>query len=198
MRPGVKILLAILVAGGIGYGTYRYIKSRRDISKSGLKFLQKEEGYRTYVYPDTRGLPTAGTGHLITAKDVRTLKADNIAGTLGKQISPKLAASWLNTDLDRFEKVVRDTIKVPLKKFQKDALISLAFNIGESGFKNSSLAKKINSGSASPSDIIIGFSRHNKPSVLIPRRAREARLFLTGNYSPLINSSEVQTYYMAA
>lgn len=195
MKTGTKILIGAIVLGVGGYMVYR--ACRIGMSREGLSFLKNEEGYRLSVYPDSRGIPTGGTGHKITTKDLTALNA-TLNNVIGKKISPELAASWLKYDLDRFEKVVRDSIKVPIKKFQRDALISLAFNIGESAFKKSSLAKKINTGKASPLDIIIGFSQHDDPSELIDRRAVEARLFLTGNYSNTITSSEVSTYYRLA
>ena len=73
---------------------------------------------------------------------------------------------------------------------------SLAFNIGETGFKNSTLAKKINS-KASPLEIIKAFSMWKNPAVLANRRAKEARLFLTGVYSPVLSTIDYNQYFKA-
>jgi lysozyme len=137
------------------------------------------------MYKDVKGLPTIGVGHLITSKEPQLLTATLTKGQI-KRI--------LDKDLDRFEKVVKDTIRVPLKQNQKDALIHFAFNIGENGFRSSSLAKLINS-KASDQDIIRAFSQWRTPAQLEERRAKEARLFLTGNYSPYLSASDFNKYF---
>lgn len=164
------------------------------MTNNGLDFLQKEEGYKLTVYPDSRELPTVGTGHLITSTDLKkwNLTPDTV---IGKTITKKEAADLLNSDLDRFEKTVKDTIKVPLKPHEKDALISFAFNVGEGAFKTSSLAKRVNA-KANATDIIKAFSLYHTPN-LQKRRAREARLFLTGKYSNSLTPSELNTYFIS-
>lgn len=183
MKTQTKILLTGLAITG-GYVTYR-ILSNRMVSSKGLDFLKVLEGSKSKMYKDVKGLPTIGVGHLITSKEPSLLTATLSGAQINK---------LLNKDLDRFEKAVKDTIKVPLKQNQKDALVSLAFNIGENGFKNSTLAKRINSG-ASKDSIIQGFSMWDSPIVLSSRRAKEARLFFTGNYSNALPSSDLKTYY---
>ena len=42
------------------------------------------------------------------------------------------------------ERAVNDNITVPLAQNQYDALVSLAYNIGSGGFKNSTVVKYIN------------------------------------------------------
>ena len=177
----------IFIAGGLTIAAiiaYRKLSGRM-ISNRGLKFLIDSEGSKSKMYKDVKGLPTIGVGHLITSKEPQLLTATLTQGQIKR---------LLDKDLDRFEKVVKDTIRVPLKQYQKDALIHFAFNIGESGFKNSTLAKLVNSKSPAQ-DIIAAFSQWRTPSSLSTRRAKEARLFLTGNYSSTLSSSDFNKYF---
>jgi lysozyme len=48
------------------------------------------------------------------------------------------------SDLAPFEKKVKSLIKVPLSQNQFDALVIVAFNIGESAFSSSSILKLVN------------------------------------------------------
>lgn len=178
-----KIALAALGIGG-AYLLYKKVFHRM-ISNSGLEFLENLEGFKTKAYKDVRGLMTIGVGHLILPAESYLLKAV-LTNDQVKQL--------LDKDLDIYEKAVTDTIKVPLTKYQKDALVSFAFNVGVNGFKNSSLAKAINAKKHS-SEIIKGFSQYRRPDVLKERRAKEARLFLTGNYSTILPEADFQKYF---
>jgi lysozyme len=183
MTEGKKfILFGVLI--GSSYLIYRKF-FRRMISQKGIEFLTEAEGFKTKAYPDIKGLMTIGVGHLIDL-----VKETHL---LTKVLTKKEVQDIFNKDLDRFEAVVKNTIKVPISQAQRDSLIALSFNIGESGFKNSTLAKMINA-KASKEEIRKSFAAWNKPAALKSRRAKEIRLFLTGNYSPVISSAEVQKY----
>jgi lysozyme len=183
MKTKTKVIYSI-IALGASYIIYRTLLGRMTSIK-GLEFLKSLEGFKTKAYKDVNNLWTIGVGHLI-------LPTENIL--LTKTLTSKEVNNLLDKDLDRFERVVSDSIKVPLTQHKKDALVSLAFNIGESGFKNSSLVKRINS-NASDESIIKAFSMWNKPAVLAGRRAKEARLYLTGNYSNSITPIELSKYF---
>lgn len=182
----VKPLYIVIGLGlaGASYMAYRKLSGHM-ISKKGIKFLTLLEGFKIKMYKDSKGLPTIGVGHLILPTEKNLLTAT---------LSTKKVNKLFDKDLDRFEKVVKDTIKVPLKQSQKDALVSLAFNIGESGFRKSSLARNINQ-AKSPIEIIKAFSKWDSPAILKERRAKEARLFLTGNYSNVLSNADFKKYY---
>lgn len=78
---------------------------------------------------------TIGYGHLIRQHEWDRFK---------NGISKSQAESLLKSDLMPFIKCVRGTIRVPLSQNQFDALVILAFNIGDGAFSKSSLAKMIN------------------------------------------------------
>lgn len=180
----IHYFIGSLILGGTGFLVYRKF-FRRMISPNGLEFITEAEGFKIKAYKDVRGLDTIGVGHLIVMPQDKAL--------LTKTLTKKEVTKIFDKDLDRFEAVVKNTIKVPLKDYQRDALISFAFNIGTFGFQNSGVAKAINR-KASESEIIKAFSQWKSPSKIIPRRAKEARLFLTGNYNPSISETEVKKY----
>ena len=62
----------------------------------------------------------------------------------GDKCTQEQAMEYLQHDLRSFEKTVNDSVKAPLTQNQFDALVSLAYNIGSTAFKNSTLLKKLN------------------------------------------------------
>ena len=181
-----KLLIGSLILLTIGGGYFLYKKKfMKEISDKGIKFLIDAEGFVNKAYQDVKGLWTIGVGHLIdTVKEKHLLSA---------VLTKKQVEDLFDKDLDRFEKCVTDTIKVPLPAYKKDALINLAFNIGEGAFKKSTLAKLINA-KATDAEIAKAFAAWNKPAQIRGRRAKEIRLFFKGNYSPVISKAEIETY----
>lgn len=180
-----KAIGIIAGLGLVGFAAYKFIYKRRMISSDGINFLKTLEGFKNKMYPDSRGLPTIGVGHLIKPNE-QNLKTITLTDQQVRDL--------LDKDLDIFEKAVKDTIKVPLQKHQFDALVSFAFNVGVNAFKGSSLAKAIN-GRKGNDAIIQAFSQYRTPALLAKRRAKEARLYLTGNYSNLLANSEYNQYF---
>ncbi len=185
MHTGFKILIGAAFIGTGGFLIYKLMG--KGVSKKGIDFIKALEGFRNKAYKDSRGLLTTGVGHLIKPGE---------QNLISQVLTPDQVNALLKKDLAVFEKTVRDTIKVPLTNNQRDALISLAFNIGSHGFENSQLAKFINA-KASKDAIIKGFSAWHNPAELIPRRAKEARLYFEGDYSPMIAQSELKNYFTA-
>ena len=148
------------------------------ISQNGLDTIKHHEGVRNRTYKDQAGLDTIGVGHLITASDVSSGRFAS------GEISDAEVNSLLLEDLANVQKAVRGCITQPLTQNQYDACISLAFNIGNSGFCNSTAAKKINAGDYQP--VPNNFMRWNKVTIggvltvssgLTNRRRDEANLF---------------------
>lgn len=114
-----------------------------NISESGKQFIRQYEQLRTKPYDDQTGKTittwnrhaTIGWGHLIPQTEWDTYK---------NGISKQEADELFKSDLEKFIPIVRETIKVKLNQNQFDALTSLAFNIGSTNFKNSSIVKLIN------------------------------------------------------
>ena len=85
--------------------------------------LIEEEGVRYTVYADSAGNPTVGVGHLVTARD---------GLSIGDTIAKDRALDLLEADLEHAEGVVaRLAGDTPLYQHEFDALVDLAFNVGE-------------------------------------------------------------------
>lgn len=138
------------------------------ISDKGIEFIIKEEGEILHAYRCQAGVWTIGVGHTGGV-------------TPDMKITKEQSREFLKKDVERFEKVVNETITHPLLQHQFDALVSFAFNVGAPAFKGSTLAKKINA-NAPWSEIRAEFLRWNKAggkvlAGLTSRRKREAKLY---------------------
>lgn len=116
------------------------------MSISGKTILKSIEKYRAYSYDDQTGerieewVPgaTVGYGHLI--------KESEWPEFCGRGVGPPEADYIFSKDLSPFELCVMGAIEdsFQLAEHKFDALVILAFNIGQKGFKNSSVVKLIN------------------------------------------------------
>jgi GH24 family phage-related lysozyme (muramidase) len=61
------------------------------VPKKVMDHLKLREGWRTAVYLDSRGLPTVGLGHLLTAADKRTYK-------VGDHVPEDILNAWAQAD----------------------------------------------------------------------------------------------------
>lgn len=145
-------------------------------SENGVKMIEGFEGgpyLNAYPDPATGGAPwTIGYGHTGGV-------------TPGEHITQAQAEQFLKNDLKTAETAVRNSIHVPITQNQFDACVSLAFNIGGSGFANSDVASRLNAGNYSGAQQAFGEYNHANGQVLAGltrRRAAEAALF--GNSAP--------------
>jgi lysozyme len=148
-------------------------------SDKGLEFIMREEGVIPYAYNDPAGHATFGVGHLIHLGNV----TDSDRRRWGTKSNPRrdLVMPTLRSDIRKFEKTVNDSVKVNLKQQQFDALVSLAFNIGQGGFASSSVVTRLNRHDfRGGADAILMW---DNPVMLRARRNRERNLFLNGKYS---------------
>jgi lysozyme len=102
------------------------------ISENGLNLIKKFESFSSKVYPDERGLPTIGWGHLIKPNENFT------------EIDLTQAERLLQEDIQEAETCVNAVVKVDLTQNQFDALVSLCFNIGINAFKKSTMVRMLN------------------------------------------------------
>lgn len=156
------------------------LQSAKQASPKGLAFLIAEEGFVPHAYNDPAGHATFGVGHLLHRG--RVTAADRAQwGTKARPKPRALVERVLREDLARrYEPAVRDAVKRPLNPHQFDALLSLCFNIGTAGFKNSTVVRRLNDGDfAGAADAILMWK---KPAILMPRRRRERELFLNATY----------------
>lgn len=183
----MKLLYKIGIGAGLGIGLYFIYKAMtgKRMSLKGIDFLIQREGFKNKAYKDSKGYWTIGVGHKIMLPQENDL--------LTKVLTNFEVRELLKKDIKRFENAVNSSILLPINQNQFDALVSLAFNIGENGFKGSTLAKRINLKS-NVNDLINGFMMWNSGGLLLSRRALEARLYTTGNYNNLLSPSDLLTY----
>lgn len=139
------------------------------VSGGGIGYIKKHEGLRLTAYRCAAGVLTIGYGH--TGPDV----------TPGETITEEEAELILRRDLARFEACVARTCpKATTHEF--DAMVSLAYNIGEDAFEKSSVARLHNAGKKAEAAQAFALWNKAKGRVLpglVKRRAEEAAQYLT-------------------
>ena len=143
------------------------------VSPSGVDLICNFEGLRLKAYDDGVGVWTIGFGTTKYPNGIRVKKGDTC--TLDQ------AKAYMQNDLKSFEQTVNNTVKVPLNQNQFDALVSLAYNIGSTAFKNSTLVKRLNEGNynAAANQFNVWVNAGGKRMQgLVNRRAAESTLFL--------------------
>lgn len=141
------------------------------ISEKGLKKLHEREGLRLKPYLDTRGVPTIAMGN--------TNYLDGRAVTMkDKALTIEQAQQLGEITAKKFALGVNSLVSKEVNQNQFDALVSLAYNIGLGGFKNSTLLKRVN---ANPNDPIIkdAFMMWSKNKELIGRRESEIKQYFS-------------------
>ena len=149
------------------------------ISEKGMKAIKTFEGYSPLEYTCVAGKRTIGYGHV--------LKPDEsyVCG-----LSEKKAEKLLIQDLSIIETAVDTLINVPLAEYQRDALVSFAYNVGVYAFQRSTLLKVLNAGNYDqvPKQLLRWVYVNGKPCYgLLRRRQVEAAMFenKTGRKRPL-------------
>ncbi len=139
------------------------------LDKSGLEELHKREGLRLKPYLDTRGVPTIAIGNTYYLDGRKVTMND-------KQLSKEQAIELGNTTADNFSKQVLKLLKNNINQNQFNALVSLAYNIGITGYKNSTVLRKVN---VNPNDKTIAdaFMMWTKNPELIGRRKSEVNQY---------------------
>lgn len=182
MNRSLFILIVIVLIIFVSYKLYRmYI--RMNISQNGMDFIKGLEGVRYTMYLDSEGYPTIGVGHLIKPNEeyLKTAKLTN-----------KEVDELFKKDLKSFVDAANNAITAPMKQHEFDAVVSVLFNIGKGwgdGIgSEASFIKLINSTGSltakvgTKEDIARAIMKFKIPSSIIERRAKEARLYVNGNY----------------
>jgi len=104
------------------------------LSASLLVSIAVHEGYKGEAYTPVKG-------------DVQTIGFGTTAGVkAGDKTDPVRALVRLHQDADRFARAVKRCAPVPMYQHEFDAFVSLAYNIGEGAFCNSTAARKLRAG----------------------------------------------------
>lgn len=112
-------------------------------SQKGINLLKSIEELATTPYDDQTGKDitawvegaTIGYGHLIAKLDWSKYK---------NGFTEAEALSLLKADLSPFVNTIKNKVKVSVTQNEFDAMVILAFNIGQTGFSSSSVLKMVN------------------------------------------------------
>lgn len=139
-------------------------------SDQGIALIKEFEGCVLTAYPDP------GSGG-----DPWTIGYGTTKGVVpGMKITQEEAEALLRDDLEKFEKVVDEEVKVSLNQNQFDALVSFTYNVGPGALQSSTLLKLLNAGNYGA--VGVQLLRWNKgPNGPMPgltrRRAAERKMF---------------------
>ena len=144
------------------------------IGNKGISLIKEFEGLRLRAYDDGVGVWTIGIGTIRYPNGKRVQKGDVITETQAEE--------YLRHDLNNFEKVINDVVKVPLTQNQYDAIVSLTYNIGAAAFSKSTLLKRLNNKDykgAADQFLVWNKAGGKVMRGLIRRREAERELFLS-------------------
>jgi lysozyme len=145
------------------------------LDRKGIKLLEELEGLELKSYKCSASVWTIGLGN--------TFYEDGSKVREGQSISKERAYLLFNLISKKFEKAINDNVKVEISQNQFNALFCFVYNIGITGFKNSTLLRLLN---INPKDANIAkqFLRWNKINAvesrgLTNRRIKESSLYFT-------------------
>lgn len=105
------------------------------VPQAAINIIKRYEGLRLEAYKCPAGVWTVGYGSTqLNGKPVKQ----------GDKLTLQQAEELLKKEADNFRIRIAPFIKVSVNENQLSALISLAFNIGVTAFKNSTLLRKLN------------------------------------------------------
>lgn len=159
------------------------MKKHMKFSEGGRELLIRLEGLSYAKYIDSAGHPTIGIGHKLTEEEL--FNGVVVLDGMGVDFATHGLNMWhvyklLDKDLVRFVAAVNEYVSVELNQNQFDALVSFAYNIGVSAFKNSTLLKRVNDGKFE--EVFIEFRKWvhaggKRNDGLVNRREREIDLW---------------------
>lgn len=188
-----RVLLVGAVVGGLAAYLFarQVVPDRLEVVEMSLRaglgeLLARFEGFSSTPYQDQAGLWTIGFGHLIVPGDGFWHPVHNPAGA--REITVEEARELKALDAAEALDAVSRCVRVPLTENQRDALVSLAYNIGAGAFCSSTLVKKLNAGDyVGAAEWFAPWNKVRDPDTgdlvvsagLTKRRAQEREIFLT-------------------
>ncbi|KAF2337993.1 glycoside hydrolase family protein [Flavobacterium nitrogenifigens] len=150
-----------------------------NISDKGKDFIKNWESYKRKMYDNdgdlnSDGNCTIGYGHLI---HLGKCDGSSSEEEFKEGISENEASKLFDKDVLRFEKVIKNKIKVPLYQNEYDALVSYVYNIGPA-FKAPNLIKYLNS-----KNYALAVNEIETGAQNVKRRKQERAMFSEGVYN---------------
>ncbi|MEM9769267.1 MAG: lysozyme [Cyanobacteria bacterium P01_D01_bin.71] len=148
------------------------------INEDGLLLVKSFEGLELEAYRDSVGVLTIGYGHTSMAGPPEVYS--------GMVITESEAEQILRRDLDLFEAGVTQAVTARTTSDQFSAMVSFAFNVGVSAFRDSTLLRKHNAGDfvgAADEFLRWVFAGGQRLPGLERRRDAERALYLSQDYT---------------
>jgi lysozyme len=141
----------------------------------GVIFLEQLEGLELKAYKCSAGVWTIGLGNTFYEDGSKVNEGDKITKEQAYDLFYLIAA--------KFEKAINQNVKVVINQNQFNSLFCFVYNIGITGFKNSTLLRLLNINSKD-GNIAKQFLRWNKiagkeSKGLTNRRIKESALYFT-------------------
>jgi lysozyme len=143
------------------------------VNSEGYALIKKFEGCRLKAYLCPANVWTIGYGNTFYENGIKVKEGDVITQQRAEELAKFI--------IDQFAVTIEPFIQKPLTDNQFSACVSLAYNIGTSGFKRSSVFKKLNINPNDPT-IADSFKLWNKGggkvlAGLVKRREAEIALY---------------------
>lgn len=141
------------------------------LNSIGYKALHDREGLRLKPYLDTKRVPTIAMGNTYYEDGRKVTMQD-------KPLTIEQAGNLAKITADKFAFQVDKLLTSKVNQNQFNALVSLAYNIGINGFRNSTVLRKVN---INPNDPAIkeAFMMWTKNVELMGRRESEIKQYFT-------------------
>jgi len=141
------------------------------LNSIGYKALHDREGLRLKPYLDTKRVPTIAMGNTYYEDGRKVTMQD-------KPLTIEQAGNLATITADKFAFQVDKLLTSKVNQNQFNALVSLAYNIGINGFRNSTVLRKVN---INPNDPAIkkAFMMWTKNVELMGRRESEIKQYFT-------------------
>lgn len=141
--------------------------------------IKSYEGLKLAPYKDISGVPTIGYGNCFYQNGSKVKLSD-------KPLTIVQANELFDFHIEKFANTVKDSLKFVPTIYQLGALTSLAYNIGPTAFKKSSVLKTVNSNPLNFTEIEKSFndyvfSKSVKIAGLVKRRISEFELYKKKN-----------------
>ncbi len=141
------------------------------LNETGHRALELREGLRLKPYLDTQGVPTIAMGNTFYLNGKKVTMLD-------KPLTLNEAKTLARSVADIFANKVDYLVTSNINQNQFNALVSLAYNIGEAGFRKSTVLKLVNK---NPNDPMISqaFMLWTKNKELTGRRKSEVNQYFS-------------------
>jgi GH24 family phage-related lysozyme (muramidase) len=148
------------------------------------RLIVKSEGFTNYVYADPNGDATAGPGKFLHEGPPTRAEIEKYGTKKNPKMSRATYFRMLDELINQFERGVEDILRdfrIAVNRCEFSALVSIAYNIGLTALRNSSIIKSLRKNHRSRAGAkfmlwVLGNGGIKLPGLVI-RRARERRLF---------------------